>query len=88
MKALIGVLALLSSSPAFAAHPFHVEDMQELSRVSGPKVSPDGKWVAFTVTRSDVAKNKSVTPGIDVSVVQHGFTEVSWLLFECTWIEV
>jgi hypothetical protein len=34
------------------------------------------------------AKNKSVTPGIDVSVVQHGFTEVSWLLFECTWIEV
>jgi hypothetical protein len=34
------------------------------------------------------AKNKSVTPGIDVSVVQHGFTEVSWLLFECTRIEV
>ena len=61
MKVLILVLALLSSSPAFAAHPFHVEDMQKLSRVSGPKVSPDGKWIAFTVTRSDVAKNKSVT---------------------------
>jgi dipeptidyl aminopeptidase/acylaminoacyl peptidase len=61
MKALILVLALLPSSPAFAAHPFRVEDMQKLSRVSGPKVSPDGKWIAFTVTRSDVAKNKSVT---------------------------
>jgi hypothetical protein len=34
------------------------------------------------------AKNKSVTPRIDVSVVQHGFTEVSWLLFECAWIEI
>jgi hypothetical protein len=33
------------------------------------------------------AKNKSVTPGIDVSVVQHSLTEVSWLLFKCTWIE-
>lgn len=62
MKALVRLLALLCfASPAFATHPFHVEDMQKLSRVSGPKVSPDGKWVAFMVTRSDVAKNKSVT---------------------------
>jgi dipeptidyl aminopeptidase/acylaminoacyl peptidase len=35
--------------------------MQRLSRVGGPRVSPDGKWVAFTVTRSDVTKNRSVT---------------------------
>lgn len=34
--------------------------MQRLSRVSGPKLSPDGKWVAFVVSRSDVAKNRSV----------------------------
>ena len=62
MKALIRLFVLLSSvSTAFAAHPFQVEDMQKLSRISSPKVSPDGKWVAFTVTRSDVTKNKSVT---------------------------
>jgi dipeptidyl aminopeptidase/acylaminoacyl peptidase len=62
MKALVRLLTLLAfASPAFAAHAFHVEDMQKLSRVGGPRVSPDGKWVAFTVTRSDVAKNKSVT---------------------------
>ena len=62
MKALVRLLTLLAfASPAFAAHSFHVEDMQKLSRVAGPKVSPNGKWVAFTVTRSDVAKNKSVT---------------------------
>ncbi|MGH9495307.1 MAG: prolyl oligopeptidase family serine peptidase [Candidatus Sulfotelmatobacter sp.] len=62
MKALVRLLAFLAfAAPAFAAHSFHVEDMQKLSRVGGPKVSPDGKWVAFTVTRSDVAKNKTVT---------------------------
>ena len=62
MKALVRLLTLLAfASPAFAAHSFHVEDMQKLSRVAGPKVSPNGKWVAFTVTRSDVAKNKTVT---------------------------
>jgi hypothetical protein len=62
MKTLIYSFALLSFAfPAWAAHPFHVEDMQRLSRVGGPRVSPDGKWVAFTATRSDVAKNRSVT---------------------------
>jgi len=45
---------------AHAAHSFHVEDMQRLSRVSGLKLSPDAKWVAFTVARPDVTKNRSV----------------------------
>ncbi|MFZ0276197.1 MAG: S9 family peptidase [Candidatus Sulfotelmatobacter sp.] len=62
MKALICAFALLSFTlSAWAAHPFKVEDMQRLSRVAGPRVSPDGKWVAFTVVRSDVEKNKMVT---------------------------
>ena len=62
MKTLICSFALLSFAvTAWAAHPFHVEDMQRLSRVGEPRLSPDGKWVAFTVTRSDVEKNRSVT---------------------------
>jgi WD40-like Beta Propeller Repeat len=62
MRALICALALLSFTlTAGAAHPFHVEDMQRLSRLGNPRLSPDGKWVAFTVTRSDVEKNRSVT---------------------------
>jgi Tol biopolymer transport system component len=62
MKTLICSFALLSFAfTAWAAHPFHVEDMQRLSRLGVPRVSPDGKWVAFTVTRSDVEKNRSVT---------------------------
>jgi len=62
MKTFIYFFALLSlASPAWGANSFHVEDMQRLSRVGDPRVSPDGKWVAFTVTRSDVEKNRSVT---------------------------
>jgi len=62
MKILIRLLALMVFAlPPLAARPFHVEDMQKLSRVGAPQVSPDGKWVAFTVTRSDTAKNRSVT---------------------------
>jgi dipeptidyl aminopeptidase/acylaminoacyl peptidase len=62
MKTFIRLLALVAfASPAFSAHAFHVEDLQKLVRVGGPQVSPDGKWVAFTVTRSDIVKNRSVT---------------------------
>jgi dipeptidyl aminopeptidase/acylaminoacyl peptidase len=46
--------------PARAGHSFRVEDMQRLARVGGMKLSPDGKWVAFGVSRSDVGKNRFV----------------------------
>src|ERR1700730_16735141 len=62
MKTIICSIALLSFTfPAWAGHAFHVEDLQRVSRVDGPRVSPDGKWVAFTVSRSDVEKNRRVT---------------------------
>jgi len=60
MKALSRLLVLcFLACPLFGLNPFHVEDLQKLSRISGPKVSPNGKWVAFEAARSDVAKNKS-----------------------------
>src|SRR5262245_26317651 len=63
MKALLSLMIMLCLATAVVAapHPFQVEDMQKLSRVGGAQLSPDSKWVAFTVARSDVAKNKSVT---------------------------
>ena len=58
----VAALALLFLSPnALAARPFQVEDMQKLARLGDARISPDGTTVAFTVTRSDVAKNRSVT---------------------------
>jgi dipeptidyl aminopeptidase/acylaminoacyl peptidase len=62
MKTLIyAFAAMLAAVPASAAHPFQVEDMQRLSRLGSTRISPDGRWVAFTVTKSDVTKNRSVT---------------------------
>ncbi|HET6266543.1 MAG TPA: S9 family peptidase, partial [Acidobacteriota bacterium] len=61
MKILVTLGFVLSiCSSALAAHPFQVEDMQKISRIADPQLSPDGKWVAFMVQKSDVAQNKAV----------------------------
>ena len=55
-------LALASSSaPAEEPHPFSVHDMLAMDRISDPAVSPDGKWVAYTVRVTDVEANKGRT---------------------------
>jgi dipeptidyl aminopeptidase/acylaminoacyl peptidase len=60
-QTILSALALFSLTTAVLAHPFRVEDMQSLSRVGEVRISPDGLWAAFTVTRSDLTKNRSVT---------------------------
>jgi dipeptidyl aminopeptidase/acylaminoacyl peptidase len=42
---------------AQAKHPFTFEDMMNLKRVGEPEVSPDGKWVIFSVVDVDLAAN-------------------------------
>jgi dipeptidyl aminopeptidase/acylaminoacyl peptidase len=59
MKNILLIIAMAVAS-AVAAKPFEVEDMHKLLRVGEAQISPDGKWVAFTVARSDVAKNRMV----------------------------
>ncbi len=51
--------------PAFAQakHPFTFEDMMKLKRVGEPEVSPDGKWVIFSVVDVDLTANTK-TPHI------------------------
>jgi dipeptidyl aminopeptidase/acylaminoacyl peptidase len=62
MKSLSWALVCLAfASPTWASPPFKVEDMHKLSRIGSAQLSPEGKWVAFTVSRSDVAKNRMVT---------------------------
>ena len=55
-------LRLHSFSGAAAAaaerHPFSVEDLVRLQRVSDPALSPDGKTVVFTVRETDMAANR------------------------------
>ncbi len=49
--------------PAFAAdtHPFDVHDMWSMKRISDPQLSPDGKWVLFTLRTTDFEANKGRT---------------------------
>jgi dipeptidyl aminopeptidase/acylaminoacyl peptidase len=53
------LLLLASTAMLFAQkRPFDVNALLELKRISDPQISPDGRWVAFTVQTIDVAANK------------------------------
>src|SRR4051812_31867206 len=56
------LLLLLSSAIVFAQRkPFDVNALLSLKRISDPQISPDSRWVAFTVQTVDVAANKKPT---------------------------
>ncbi len=52
-------LILISAATVFAQkRPFDSNALLELKRIGDPQISPDGRWVAFTVQSVDVAANK------------------------------
>ncbi|MCJ7442121.1 MAG: hypothetical protein MUO25_11160, partial [Thermoanaerobaculaceae bacterium] len=53
---LSGLLA--GTVHAAETHPFSIHDMLAMDRISDPRVSPDGKVVAFAVSVTDLEKNK------------------------------
>jgi dipeptidyl aminopeptidase/acylaminoacyl peptidase len=61
--AFLALVAFMLSAFAQAKHPFSFEDMMKLRRVAEPEVSPDGKWVIFSVVDVDLEAN-SKTPHI------------------------
>jgi dipeptidyl aminopeptidase/acylaminoacyl peptidase len=64
-RLLLSLLVLAFTLPALpqAKHPFTFEDMMKLKRVGEPVVSPDGKWVVFSVVDVDLEANTK-TPHI------------------------
>ncbi len=60
---LLALIVLALPAVAQAKHPFTFDDMMKLKRVSDPQVSPDGKWVIFSVVDVDLDKNTK-TPHI------------------------
>jgi dipeptidyl aminopeptidase/acylaminoacyl peptidase len=64
-RLLLSLLILAAALPACAQakHPFTFEDMMKLKRVGDPQVSPDGKWVIFSVVDVDLEANTK-TPHI------------------------
>jgi dipeptidyl aminopeptidase/acylaminoacyl peptidase len=58
-RLLLSLLVLAFTLPALAQakHPFTFDDMMKLKRVGDPQVSPDGKWVIFSVVDVDLEAN-------------------------------
>src|ERR1700716_3698474 len=62
---LLGVLlpgyGLGTSAQEAAKHPITFDDMIKLHRIAEPQISPDGKWVAYTVTTPDMEANRNAS---------------------------
>ena len=65
---LLGVtLSVVAQAPTPAApaspakHGMTIDDLAKFLRVGSPQVSPDGAWVAYTLTHVDTAEDKNVT---------------------------
>jgi len=54
-------LAALSAVPTGQTHPFSIHDMLTMDRLSDPQVSPDGKWIVFTLRQTDLEENRGRT---------------------------
>ena len=50
-----------SGAQTAARHPITVDDYARIKDVSDPHISPDGKWVAYTVTSEDLKQDKDAS---------------------------
>ncbi len=64
---LATVVLLANTAPARGAEPnaaekrpLNVRDLVMMERVSDPRISPDGKFVAYQVRKTDLEANKGV----------------------------
>jgi dipeptidyl aminopeptidase/acylaminoacyl peptidase len=56
----VGVLSVLAASVAAQGQrKLSLDDLYRLREVSGPEISPDGGWVAYSVSASDSVKDRS-----------------------------
>ncbi len=44
-----------------AGKPLRIDDLLKLKTVGDPQISPDGQWIAFTVTEADLEKDETET---------------------------
>jgi len=58
---LLALFVLPATLDAQAPRPLAVDDLFAIRRVGDPQVSPEGAWVAYTVTETRLADDKSET---------------------------
>lgn len=54
---LAGLLASVSAMSAVTPKPLTFAALMQVQRIADPQISPDGKWIAYTVTSVDKEKN-------------------------------
>src|SRR5271166_6617954 len=57
LSTLFLAVSFCSAQPAPAKRAMTFEDMMQLKRLGETAVSPDGKWLAYSVTTVDLAQN-------------------------------
>jgi dipeptidyl aminopeptidase/acylaminoacyl peptidase len=58
---MIGLGVAAAMAQPKDTHPFSVHDMLAMDRIAEPQVSPDGKWIVFTLRKTDLAANRGRT---------------------------
>ena len=64
MKGIVTLIVVLlcgcvTSTSAQQKHPMTFEDVLAVKNVSDAQVSPDGRWIAYVVTRADMKENSA-----------------------------
>jgi dipeptidyl aminopeptidase/acylaminoacyl peptidase len=54
---LYATTAACAAAAPGQTHPFSVHDMLAMDRISDPQVSPDGRWIAFVIRKTDLEAN-------------------------------
>ena len=55
---LLAVIAGVCTGQLAAQRPVETGDLNRIREVSDPQLSPDGKWVAYTVSTADTVEDK------------------------------
>ncbi len=58
---LCTIAVLAFAATAQTHHPLKLDDLARFRNVSDPQISPDGQWIAYTVSTIDVKEDKSST---------------------------
>src|SRR5438445_12981832 len=53
--------AAITVSAQTARHPLKLDDLARFRNVNDPQLSPDGQWIAYTVSTTDVKEDKGST---------------------------
>src|SRR5713226_770035 len=53
------LVLFLIATTGYAQHPLTFDDLAAIHRIGAPRVSPDGKWIAYDSSTPDLAANTS-----------------------------